>query len=228
VVVLVPSVEAIAAQEAGRAAKGYGTWTIDELRDGFVSGTPRIGVWIDTTHMTPDETVDEILAGTAPVVIVDYDAQWPTIFEIVAQPIRTAVADLGARVEHVGGTAVPGLAAKPIIDIDVLVPSTADIPAAITLLRGLGYVHRGDQGVPGREAFAGRGDGPAHHLYVVAEGSSPAVAHLSLRDRLRRHPELVREYAALKRRLAAWYGDDRRAYTDAKTEFIARVLRSAG
>lgn len=180
VVVLLPSVETVAAREAGREEKGYaGAWTIEGHRCDFVRETPRVGLWLDTTEQSPEQTVNEILARTtfqrSPLVVVDYDEGWPTLFEELAAPVREVVADLGAEVHHVGSTAVPRVAAKPIVDIDVVVPSTEDVPIAIERLRGLGYVYQGKKGIPGREAFLWPPDATPHHLYVVAAGSEPLL-----------------------------------------------------
>ena len=191
----------------------------------------RVGIWLDTTLLTPEETVDEILAQTAadssPVIVAEYDEQWPRLFEQIAQPVRDAVADLGAAVEHVGSTAVPGLAAKPIIDVDVVVRSAGDVPTVIERLRELGYVYQGDKGIRGREAFMWPRGATRHHLYLVVAGSQPHADHVRFRDYLRRHPEVAREYAALKIGLAARYRDDRLGYTTAKTAFITEVMRAA-
>src|SRR6516165_10752214 len=103
-----------------------------------------------------------------PVIIVDYDSRWPDLFEELRVPVVAALGDLVIVVEHIGSTAVPGLAAKPIIDMDVVVPSVADIPEAIGRLATLGYVHRGDLGIAGREAFTAPAGTPRHHLYMCA------------------------------------------------------------
>jgi GrpB-like predicted nucleotidyltransferase (UPF0157 family) len=158
---------------------------------------------------------------------VDYDPAWPAVFEALAAPVRDAVDDLGADVEHVGSTAVPGLAAKPVIDIDVVVRSPDDVPAAIERLGALGYVHEGDGGVAGREAFLWPPGSVRHHLYVVVAGSAPHVDHIRFRDHLRAHPEAAAEYAALKRQLAREHRTDRDAYTDAKAGFVAAALTRA-
>ncbi|HEY7044936.1 MAG TPA: AAA family ATPase, partial [Nocardioidaceae bacterium] len=96
VVVLLPSVEVITAREAGRDHKGYSTWTIEQLYEGFAGSTPRVGIWLDTTHLTPEQTVDEILSQTdstrSPIVVSDYDDRWPDAFEQIAKPVRAAVA----------------------------------------------------------------------------------------------------------------------------------------
>jgi GrpB-like predicted nucleotidyltransferase (UPF0157 family) len=197
---------------------------------GFADTTPRIGIWLDTTNLTPEETVDEILAQTpssrSPIVVTDYDEEWPLLFEQLAQPVRDAVVDLGAEVEHVGSTAVPGLAAKPIVDIDVVVPSADAVPTVIERLRSLGYVHQGDKGIRGREAFMWPRGARPHHLYVVVRGSRPSVEHIRFRDYLRDHPDVARDYAALKTGLADRHGDDPLSYTNAKSGFIAGVLRA--
>jgi GrpB-like predicted nucleotidyltransferase (UPF0157 family) len=231
VIVLLPSVEAVAAREAGRDRTGYGAWTIEQLYDGFVTTTPRVGIWLDTTHLTPEETVEEILAHTtstrSPLVVVEYDDRWPIDFEEIARPVRVAVADLDAQVEHVGSTSVPGLSAKPIIDVDVVVSSAADVPMAIDRLRSLGYVYQGDKGIGGREAFMWPRGARPHHLYVVVRGSGPHLDHLRFRNYLRDHPDVAREYAVLKASLAEQHGGDGLGYTNAKSDFVTGVLRAA-
>jgi GrpB-like predicted nucleotidyltransferase (UPF0157 family)/chloramphenicol 3-O-phosphotransferase len=231
VIVLVPSVEAIAARESERTHKGYGAWTVQQLYHGFVSATPRVGIWLDTTDLTAEETVQTILAQTpplpSPIVVADYDETWPARFAEVAHPVRDAVADLAAEVEHVGSTSVPGLAAKPVIDIDVVVRSPDEVAVAIQRLRSLGYVYQGDKGVRGREAFMWPPGAEPHHLYVVVAGSQPHSDHVRFRDYLRQHPDVANEYAVLKRSLAEEHRDDRLGYTDAKSEFVAVVLRAA-
>lgn len=223
--VLLPSVEAIERRAAGRAGGGYDEFTVEGLHALFAEETPRVGVWLDTSAQTPEETVDEIVARTpappGPIVIVDYDERWPLLFEALAAPIREAV---GARVEHIGSTAVPGLAAKPVIDIDVVVPTERDVPAAVERLRGLGYVHQGDKGVPGREAFLWPDGMEPHHVYVVIVGGPALASHLAFRDRLRADPAVAARYAELKRKLAARFGSDRLGYTEAKGAFVAEVL----
>ena len=102
-----------------------------------------------------------------------------------------------------------------------------DLPAAIERLRELGYVYQGDKGIRGREAFMWPRGATRHHLYVVVAGSQPHTDHVRFRDYLRRHPEVAREYAALKVDLAERYRDDRLGYTTAKTAFITEVMRAA-
>jgi GrpB-like predicted nucleotidyltransferase (UPF0157 family) len=200
VIVLMPSAEAVAAREAGRDNKGDGGWTVEQLYDGFVGSTPHVGVWLTRRTSARTRLSRQSLALTSstrsPFVVADYDEEWPLIFEQIAEPVRGAVVDLGAHVEHVDSTSVPGLAAKPIIDIDVVVRSAEDVPTAIERLRALGYVYQGDKGIRGREAFMWPRGARAHHLYVVVRGSQPHLDHIHFRDYLRDHPEVAREYAA--------------------------------
>jgi len=157
-------------------------------------------------------------------VISEYDPRWPALFCELRDALPAGLRMCARSIEHVGSTAVPGLAAKPIIDIDVVVADEADVAEAIAMLAAAGYPHKGDAGVPGREAFDQPPHLPEHHLYLCVEGAGPLVAHLRLRDHLRANPGTAREYAALKRELTAAYGDDREGYTEAKTVFIERVL----
>jgi GrpB-like predicted nucleotidyltransferase (UPF0157 family) len=159
-----------------------------------------------------------------PIVISEYDPRWPELFCELRDGLPAGLRMRARSIEHVGSTAVPGLAAKPIIDIDVVVADEADVAEAIAMLAAAGYPHKGDAGVPGRAAFDQPQHLPEHHLYVCVEGAGPLVAHLRLRDHLRANPDTAGEYAALKRELAAAYGDDREGYTEAKAAFIEAVL----
>jgi GrpB-like predicted nucleotidyltransferase (UPF0157 family) len=165
---------------------------------------------------------------TAPITIDDYDPGWPAQFETLRPRIAAALDALATAIEHVGSTAVPGLAAKPIIDIDVLLRSAADLPLAITKLASLGYAHRGDLGIPGREAFRTPPNVFPHHLYVWLAGAREFQRHIAFRDYLRTHPQDANAYATLKRKLAGKSATDREAYTQAKTEFVEAILRRAG
>ena len=162
------------------------------------------------------------------IVVVEYDPSWPAAFERVRAAVWPAVSDVAVSVEHVGSTAVPGLAAKPIIDVSVVVGAASDVPAAIQRLATLGYVHRGNLGVEGREAFESPDGLPAHHLYLCPRDSPALANHLAVRDHLRTHPDAAKEYGALKRRLAERFPHDSEGYVDGKTDFLLRILRAAG
>lgn len=172
-----------------------------------------------------------------PIIVVEYDPEWPIHFQRLQKLIDEHLGELVQRIEHVGSTSVPGLAAKPVIDMDVVIESRDILAQVIERLAGLGYVHKGDGGIPGRESFDREGvnvprDGKGtewitHHLYVCAQDSSELARHLFFRDYLRQHPEAATAYAQQKRELALRYHDDRIAYTEAKTEFVYTILSKA-
>jgi GrpB-like predicted nucleotidyltransferase (UPF0157 family) len=158
------------------------------------------------------------------VDVVPYRDEWPVQFDRVAGDLRRALRGLqGVSIEHVGSTSVPGLAAKPILDIDIIVPP-GQVAAAIAALEVAGYVHRGDFGVTGREAFAAPEDTPRRHVYVCPAGGLQLRNHLAVRDVLRQHPELAAEYAAVKMALAAQPDIDIDAYIAGKSDVLQRVL----
>ncbi len=161
------------------------------------------------------------------VVVTEYQAEWPQMFERLRERIWPHVADLAVGMEHVGSTSVPGLAAKPVIDCDIVVARTDDVSEAIKRLERLGYEHISDLGIAGREAFRAPADQVAHNLYVCPAGCVPLRNHLAVRDYLRQSPEAVAEYADLKRRLAAEHPDDIDAYIEGKSAFILSILARA-
>ncbi|MFK4103302.1 GrpB family protein [Streptomyces sp. NPDC019531] len=164
---------------------------------------------------------------TRMIVVSDYDSRWPERFEDLRQLLAPHVADLAVSIEHVGSTAVPGCAAKPIIDLDIVVSEEAVIPELISRLTGQGYRHEGDLGIPGREAFQAPPAVPAHHLYGVVAGSKPHLDHVLLRDYLRQRPDAVRRYSGLKVALAQRFPADsegRAAYSAAKSALVEELV----
>ena len=160
------------------------------------------------------------------VRVVPYDTAWPTLFRVEADRVREALPGLPLWLEHVGSTAVPGVAAKPIIDI--LAGRPPGVPAApyIAALGAAGYEYRGEQGIPGR-AFFRRGVPRSYHIHLAEVDSQFWRDHLAFRDHLRSHPEVAAEYVALKESLAAQFPRDREAYISGKGPFILQVLARA-
>jgi GrpB-like predicted nucleotidyltransferase (UPF0157 family) len=160
------------------------------------------------------------------VRVVPYDSTWPTLFEAEAGELRQRFEGAGLPLvfEHTGSTAVPGLAAKPILDILAGYPAGAVVAAYIGVLTEAGYTHRGEQEIPGREFFR-RGNPRAYHVHLTAIESGFWRDHLTFRDRLRSDDALRDAYAALKCDLAARFPRDRDAYIAAKTSFVNDVLR---
>lgn len=163
----------------------------------------------------------------APAVVVTYDPGWPGLFRQLRDRVDDALAGVAHETEHVGSTAVPGLDAKPIIDLDVVITDDAAMRAAVKALATAGWQHQGNLGIAGREAFLPPADAIYHHLYAVVAGSQPHRDHVDLRDFLRAHPAEAARYGTLKRRLATLLETDRSAYSDGKAEMIGDLLRQA-
>jgi GrpB-like predicted nucleotidyltransferase (UPF0157 family) len=150
------------------------------------------------------------------------------MFEELRDRISPALRDVAERVEHVGSTSVPGLAAKPVIDMTVVVPDADAVSSAIGRLAAIGYAHRGDLGIAGREAFTPPPGLPAHNLHVCPSGNLALRNHLAVRDYLRGHPDAARAYGDLKKHLAGEFRNDIDGYVDGKTDFILGILRAQG
>jgi len=168
----------------------------------------------------------------APVKVVDYDPNWPLLFEEEKAKILSVIAKNVVAIEHVGSTAVQGLGAKPIIDIMVGIHHLSDAQGCITPLETVGYeyVPEYENSIPQRRYFR---KGPSnvpnkhYHLHMVEYGSDFWRCHLLFRDYLRAHPHAVGEYYRLKKELAAKYRLNREAYTEAKTLFIESIVAKA-
>ena len=164
------------------------------------------------------------------VQVVPYSPEWPRRFEAERAVLATVFAPGEFRIEHIGSTAVPGLSAKPIVDVLVGAATLADIEARVPAMaaQGYQYVPELEAVLPQRRFLAKPKVRPRQfHVHAVELGSRFWAEHLQFRDALRADPDLAAEYAALKLKLAARFGDDRKGYTDAKDPFIRSVLRRA-
>jgi GrpB-like predicted nucleotidyltransferase (UPF0157 family) len=165
------------------------------------------------------------------VLVEPYDPEWPRWFTQIQALLYRSLAGTHDAIEHVGSTAVPGMTAKPIIDIDV-VQREGMFDDIKLRLEALGYYHNGDQGVPEREVFKLQDDSlrsvlPAHHLYVCPADSAELRRHLAFRDYLRADPSAVEQLSALKLAVAAEVGDDREAYEQGKAWLVEELLAAA-
>ena len=163
------------------------------------------------------------------IEVVEYRSSWPERFRQLHDAYAAALDDADVRlrsIEHVGSTSVPGLAAKPVLDVDVVVDA-ADVPAAVAAMATIGFEPRGELGVPGRQAFRAPDRFAPTNTYVVAAGSLALRNHLAVRDVLRADPALRDEYAAVKRR-AATEAEDIDDYIERKSEVLGRILRVGG
>jgi len=170
---------------------------------------------------------EKLWRAPEPIVLVPHDPRWladaATECRRIAEACRAAV----IRVEHIGSTAVPGLIAKPVLDLMPLVKSYDEGFACVEPMRALGYWYAGEFGIAGRHLFV-KGPPRTHHAHMLMDGSKEARRHLAVRDVLRANPELAARYAALKQALAPRFGDDREGYADAKADFMRELFDLAG
>lgn len=167
---------------------------------------------------------------TKHVVVLPYDKGWEQDFIRIKEELLSALGDLAEEIEHVGSTSVPGLSAKPIIDIDVVIDDPPQLRGVIRALSNIGYFHEGDLGIAGREAFGyeGKEHLRKHHLYVCAKDSAELRRHIGFRDFLRSHPDAVREYSRIKEEGAALYPFDIEQYIVYKSSFIEKIYAELG
>jgi putative glutamine amidotransferase len=161
--------------------------------------------------------------------LAEPDPSWATMFEDEAERIRAALGPVAVRVDHVGSTSVPGLAAKPVIDIQVSVDTMVPRARYVEPLVGLGYEFVVDP-IDTEHEYLRRetDDVRTHQIHVCAAGSEWERRHLAFRDHLRAHPDDAAAYADLKRRLAAEHPNDVMTYVDGKTSFIREIEALAG
>jgi len=169
-------------------------------------------------------------AMTKRVEVLPYDPAWPLRFEEVREHLLSILSGQDVRVEHVGSTSVPDLAAKPILDIDIVLLDGADFAGVKALLEANGYLHLGDLGIIGREAFRGQGEPQLmrHNLYVLAADADELKRHLTFRDWLRGHPQDRDAYAQAKMAAALQFPHDISAYIDAKSDVILDIYKRCG
>jgi GrpB-like predicted nucleotidyltransferase (UPF0157 family) len=161
------------------------------------------------------------------VTLVDYSPEWPRLFEEERARLEVAIGAAAVAIEHIGSTAVPGLAAKPVLDIALALGSLAAVDSLVAPLGALGYRYLGEYGLPGRHFFR-KGEPVTHHLHVVEVSGEHWRVWRLFRDYLRGNPEEARRYADFKRELATKHPSDREAYTRSKADFVNDILARAG
>ncbi|MEU2607702.1 GrpB family protein [Streptomyces albus] len=162
-----------------------------------------------------------------PVEVVDYEPAWPALFAELGSGLRDALGDVAARIDHIGSTSVPGLAAKPVIDIQVSVLSFEPLDAFRVPLEAIGFVYRADNPELTKRYFREAPGQRRTHVHVRLLGSFSQQFPLLFRDYLRCHPSAAAEYAAVKRRWAAEFQSDRHGYVEAKDPFVWDIIRRA-
>lgn len=161
------------------------------------------------------------------VRIEPYTAEWAALFEAERQQIAAAIGAHVLDIQHIGSTAIPGMSAKPILDIGVAVNNFEAAAVCIGPLEALGYRYRGEFGIPRRHYFV-KGEPCTHHLHMVELHSDDWRQTIAFRDYLIDHPESARIYAELKQRLAQQFTHDRAAYQAGKNSLIQQIIRLSG
>lgn len=167
---------------------------------------------------------------TTTVVVLPYDEGWETDFQKIKAELESAIGELIVCIEHVGSTSVQGMSAKPCIDLDVVIADGSRLSAVIRGLEAIGYIHEGDLGIKGREAFkyTEKPHLQSHHLYVCPQDSEELHRHLTFRDYLRSHPEAVVAYSQVKEAAALLYPHDIGKYMAYKAPCIEELYKLCG
>lgn len=162
------------------------------------------------------------------VEVVGYRPEWERLYQTESGILRDILQGQLISVHHIGSTAVPGLAAKPVIDILAVVKEIGAVDAYSAAFEAEGYECMGEFGIPGRRYFRKGGDWRTHQIHMFAQGSREEIRrHLAVRDYLRAHPAEAAAYGALKTRLAGQYPQDIEGYCDGKDAFVKRLERQA-
>ncbi len=172
------------------------------------------------------------------IIVEDYNPQWAEDFQELKAVYEKHLSDIDCRIIHVGSTSIEGLAAKPVIDVDIVVKTSKDRQKCLQRLEKLGYIHAGQRGIEGRESFdrkdeqvpydGNKKNWREHHLYVCMEGIDALTNHLKLKTYLQNHPEAIIAYSELKKKLAKKYPHDIDSYVAEKTDLIVGFLKKAG
>ncbi len=161
------------------------------------------------------------------VEIVPYDAAWPARFSEIAHALKALLGDYVLDIHHIGSTSIPGMAAKPLIDIDVIMPTAANVIDACPLMEAAGYEPRGNRYDADIFAFMKRSATPRQRIYLCPEGHDTHHRRIQFRDYLRTHPQAASDYQALKLKLAEDFEYDGDGYTAAKAAFVHDIVARA-
>ena len=167
---------------------------------------------------------------TNKVTVLPYDEAWETDFEKIKEEIEAVAGDIIIGIEHVGSTAVKGLSAKPCIDIDIVIADYSVFDELVCRLQSIGYIHEGDLGIEGREAFkySDKLHLKKHHLYVCPQDSAELHRHITFRDFLRNDPDAAKRYAEVKKEGARLFPGDIDKYIEYKSPCIGELYKMCG
>lgn len=172
------------------------------------------------------------------IIVESYNPAWKTGFDQLKIALKELFQGYDLDIQHVGSTSIPGLAAKPILDMDIIIEDKSQLAVISPILERAGYINRGEQGIPGRFAFRqqtkytpvspDKKEWMEHHLYICYQDALALKNHLLFRDALLKDNQLMEQYAELKMQLASRPGMTREEYTRRKTDFILTVLQGLG
>ena len=162
------------------------------------------------------------------IVIVPYDPCWPAMYRAEAAQLSAIFGPELISIHHIGSTSIPGLSAKPIIDMMPLVRNIERVARFDSAMIQLGYEPMGENGIPGRRYFVRGGDlHRTHHVHTYAAGNPEVARHLDFRDYLIAHPEEAQEYTRIKQQLARQFPHDIDSYMAGKDVFIKEIIQKA-
>ena len=161
------------------------------------------------------------------IVVVPYDEKWPEAFSDERSLIKEMLGDVAVTIYHIGSTAVPGLSAKPVIDILLEVSTIDELDKCQTAMSNSGYVGRGENDIPGRRYFIKGGNRRSHQVHAFSTGHEQIERHLAFRDYLRKNSDSAGAYAEIKRAAARVCHNDPQGYSALKAKFIEHHLQLA-
>lgn len=161
------------------------------------------------------------------VTVLSYDKQWILLFAEEADVLRNILGEQVVSVHHFGSTSVPGLKAKPIIDIMIVVKDISLVDEFNPAFQNFGYEGKGENGISGRRYFQKGGDNRTHHLHIYQTGSPEVERHLAFRDYLRTHSDAMKEYGELKNRLSQQFPYDIESYIMGKEDLALKIQQEA-
>lgn len=167
------------------------------------------------------------MAESRGVKVVPYDNEWSELFKQEKEVLHSILSDLLVEIHHIGSTAIPGIYAKPVIDILPVVINISEVDELSDAFEARGYEGRGEFGIMGRRYFVKGKPERTHHIHIFEKGDSHIVRHLAFRDYMITHPAEARAYSDLKKRLAKEFADDRESYIDGKDSFVKEHERKA-
>ena len=160
------------------------------------------------------------------LLVFPYREEWKTLFEKEKRDLEEAIGDYIEDIQHVGSTSIPGMPAKPILDIAIAVKDFEEARICIEPLCKMGYTFKGENGIPRRHYFL-KGEPCTHHIHLLEKDSEEWEKLILFRDYLRTHQNTAEEYKKLKRHLSERHREDRKVYQAAKTDFVEAVIRKS-